>query len=89
MRKPTDAERLAVVETKLDIVLEQLKTTNEKLDILLPTFATHDDLHKQVKHLHQQLERIEKKRWVQNTLSAILGSVLTGLIGYVLMNIFK
>jgi len=35
----TKPERLAVVETKLDVVLEEIRTMNEKLDKLDVKFA--------------------------------------------------
>ena len=78
--RQTNEERLAVVETKLDTVIEQQKLTNSKLDVILPTLATTEALATLKGETEAKIRDIHAKRWVQNTLSAILGSILTFLI---------
>lgn len=77
-----DGERLVALETKMDTVLENLKaqtdkfdTMNSKLEILLPTYATKEDVEK-------LKARNTVQTWVTGSLSAILGSVLTFLVMY-------
>ena len=96
MTRLNDGERLVKVETQLTQVLQgitEIKSDNkefrDRLDLLLPTFATHEDLTQSKAELLKEINEIKASRWVQNTLSAILGSVLTLLIGYALANIFK
>lgn len=80
MAKHTQEERMAIVETKLDIVIEQLKATNDKLDSLLPTFVTKNELSDAIKPLHKEIAALKRRNWVLNTLSAILGVTLTVLV---------
>jgi hypothetical protein len=82
MTAPTQAERLIVLETKMDIVISQQKDTNTKLDVLLPTFVTQTEF-------NQELSALKRRTWVQNTLSAIMGVVLTLLLTYFFSNITK
>lgn len=87
MAKTTNEERLAVVETKIDIVItEQMKISN-KLDELLPTIATAEQVAALREEFDAKIKEIHSKRWIQNTLSAILGSVLTFLIAQFIANL--
>jgi len=80
MSKQTNEERLVVVETKLDFLIEQQKITNHKLETLLPTLATADAMNALKSEMDLRINEIHSKRWLQNTLSGLLGSVLTLLI---------
>lgn len=82
MSKLTEGERLVALETKMDIVIEQQKATNEKLDAVLPTFITEE-------RFTQEVSSLKRRSWTQNTLSAVLGVLLTLLITYVINDIFK
>lgn len=82
MTNKTEGERLVALETKMDIVIDQQKATNDKLDTLLPTFVTQPDFEK-------ALSDMRRRTWVQNTLSAILGVVLTLLLTFFFANITK
>lgn len=76
---------------------------NEKLDGLVHNFATkaevalarkeahkeHEAIREEIAVVDAKVEVISKKRWVQNTLSAILGAVLTLLVGFFIANIGK
>lgn len=66
------------LETKMDIVIDQQKSLNTKLDNIIPAFATKEEL----LGLKQDIIALKKRNWVQNTLSAVLGVVLTLLITY-------
>ncbi len=85
----TTVERITVLETKLDTVIEQQKTITYKLDKLTNTFATIAHLEEVENKLYAEIEEIKGKRWVQNTLAAILGSVLTILIAYFINDIVR
>lgn len=85
----TTVERITVLETKLDTVIEQQKTITYKLDKLTNTFATIAHLEEVEHKLYAEIKEIKGKRWVQNTLSAILGSVLTILIAYFINDIVR
>lgn len=87
MEKLTDGERLMKVETQLEAVIkgiEDIKSENkefrEKLEPLLPTYATKDEI-----------EILKKKNslqvWLTGTLSAAFGSILTFLIIYFVSNV--
>lgn len=69
MTKLTQQERLAVVESKLDTVIEQLKQVGSKLD----TFATKAEV-SELKRKHSL------QVWLVGSLSAGFGVMLTILI---------
>lgn len=80
MTNKSQEERLAVLETKMDIVIKQQEDTNEKLGKLVTTLATKSELER----LAMELENAKKKHalqtWVTGTLSAVFGAVMTLLI---------
>lgn len=80
----TDGERLIVLETKLDAVTKSqkemsgdLKTFINKVDVLLPTYATKAEV-------ETKIDNIKKAHtlqvWLVGTLSAAFGVILTVLI---------
>lgn len=75
-------ERMAAVETKLDIVIDTQKAMNEKLDKVLPTYVTKSDF-------DDAINGLNRRRWMQNTLSAILGVLLTLLTTYAFTDLIK
>lgn len=85
----TDGERLVKLETQLDAVQKTLDKIDKQLTAVLPTFVTHDEHKATVDDLRSELSEIKGKRWIQNTLSSILGSVLTFLVSYALFTVFK
>ena len=80
MTNKSQEERLAVLETKMDIVIKQQEDTNEKLGQLVTTLATKAELDR----LELKLENAKRKHnlqtWVTGTLSAIFGVVMTLLV---------
>ena len=79
----TDSERLAVVETKLDILTEEIKKIGKGQSELMASLPTYVTL---AQH-NKAIETLNRKRWVQNTLSAIFGAVLSLLVGYFITHI--
>lgn len=84
MTRPTEIERLAVVENNINALAvtvkegfaetkESIKEVNHKLDQSLPTFATKAELEQYKKKSSLQV-------WLTGTLSAIFGVVMTILI---------
>lgn len=99
MAKP-DGERIASLETSMsniDRKVDALKagmdagfaTINARLETLHSDadkrFVTKDEM----TTLKDDLNELKNKRWVHNTLSAILGAVLTSLIGVVVYFVTK
>lgn len=80
MTKLNNGERLVALETKMDIVIATVEKTNGKLDRLLPTYATKEEL-----------EAVKRRNtWITvlvGVLSAIFGSVLTYLVNYFLTTV--
>lgn len=91
MRQLSDAERLAVVETKIDTVLRQQNETIKKLDILLPTFATKADMDEMEARHAKSMVELRKKHtlsmWVLGFSSMIFSSIVTLLLAFFFANI--
>lgn len=86
-------ERLVAVETNLQNLTtavnasaketkETLKELGNKIDLALPTFVTKTEF-------EAELKAIKRRTVVQNTLSAILGSILTLLVSFFFYTISK
>ena len=91
MKQLSDAERLAVVETKIDTVLRQQSQTIEKLDSLLPTFATKADMDEMDRKHTDEMIKLGRKHtlsmWVLGICSMIFSSIITLLIAFFVSNI--
>ena len=88
---------------RLTQVENAVKELTKKIDGVVSGFATHKDIEvarnqAQVEHdaiyekiadVEQDVLAIKRRNWIQNTLSAILGSILTILLTYVLLDILK
>ncbi|MCA9330390.1 hypothetical protein KDA11_07085 [Candidatus Saccharibacteria bacterium] len=93
MQNISNTERLAVVEIEIEntkeqvteikgIVKEGFEGLNAKFDDLSEIYVTKKD--------HRtSIAELRAKRWYENTMSAIAGSVLTGIIGYILLEVFR
>lgn len=73
---------------------EGFALVNQKLDRISKRFATKDELLDHVRDVESdmssmtmRMDKLESRRWIQNTLSAILGSIMTFLLMYFLNNI--
>ena len=94
MTKLTESERLAVLETKVDSILEVVEKTNTKIDNLsgsLTTYVTKGELDKAIIERNEQIGALKlalgdvaRKHtftvWLTGTFSAAAGVLLTILI---------
>jgi len=81
---------------------EGFKIIGEKLEHMSMNYATHKDIevakqqaklehnaiYSELEDVKLDIQSLKKKTWVQNTMSAILGAVLTLLIAHVFNDIF-
>lgn len=81
---------------------EGFKELGDKLEAMSQNFATHKDIEvakRQAKMEHdaiyveiadvkRDVHALQKKTWIQNTLSAIMGAILALLISYAFYGIF-
>lgn len=81
------------LKTELKNSTNRLET---KLDGIASGFATHKDIevakeqarleheaiYKKIGGVEKEVHNLKKRNWVQNTLSAILGSILTFLVAF-------
>ena len=94
MSKQTNEERLVVLETKLDAVSEQIRAIDRKLEMMNANFVSrtkHEDdlkdLQGAISRNTKEIERQDRKRWIQNTLAAVFGAVLSLLVAYFVSSI--
>jgi replicative superfamily II helicase len=87
MSKLTIEERMIKTETLLNQVLIELKELKDDWREARTSFVTLDKHVEDIAEIKKDLAEIKGKRWIQNTLSAILGAVLTVLVGYFIANI--
>lgn len=85
----TTVERITVLETKLDTVIKQQEVITRKLDSLTNNFVTKEHFAEIEDKIFDEIREIKGRRWVQNTLSAILGVVLTLLVTYVINDLIR
>ena len=81
---------------------EGFKELGEKLEAMSHNFATHKDIevakqqarmeheaiYAELEDVKEDIKSLKKKTWIQNTLSAIMGAILTLLIAYAFNGIF-
>ncbi|UOF78004.1 hypothetical protein [Caudoviricetes sp.] len=84
MTKLTELERLVAVETKLDTVIETLKTTNEKLDVFLPTFVTHSTLTEKLNEVDKKVDSALKEKKSRAVVRDVLIVMLTSTVTFLL-----
>lgn len=85
-----------VLGAKQDALAQRLEKMELKLDNYAGNFITHEvfelrmkELELRITQLTAEVNRLTSQRWLQNTLSAILGSIITGTVGYILYTIFN
>jgi hypothetical protein len=82
----TSTERL---ESKLDGIASGF-ATHKDIEVAKEQAKTeHNAIYEKINDLELDISGLKKRNWVQNTLSAILGAVLTLLISYFFANITK
>ena len=93
MAKP-QGERVASLETaminldkKVDAGFKDIKLDIKALGVKFDASHASNDIHfatkEELNTIRTQLVKLKSRSWVQNTLSAILGAVITSLIGVV------
>lgn len=77
---------------------EGFQKLSDKLDVMSCTFATHKDveaaqneaklehkaIYEEIDDIKDDIDKIKTQKWLQNTLSAIFGAVISLLIAYTL-----
>lgn len=76
-----------VLATKLDTVIARLDKQDSRFDALEGRFVLQAVYEPRMLQLENKVNGLISRRWVQNTLSAILGSILTYLTVYFFTNI--
>lgn len=96
MTTKTNTERLAVVETQLTQVLVGItelkndgKEFRDRLDLLLPTFATHEDLKSIELELTAKINQSRNSRLKDLVIQALIIGPISALIGFFFANIIK
>lgn len=88
---------------RLTQVENAVKELTKKIDGVISGFATHKDIevakdqaklehdaiYEKIDDVETDVNSLKSRNWVHNTLSAILGSVLTFLLLYFLQDIIK
>lgn len=82
---------------------EGFQKLSDKLDKMSAVFATHKDIevakeqaelehraiYEEINDVKKDVEKLQKKTWIQNTLSAILGAVIALLVTYTVNGILN
>lgn len=76
-----------VLAAKLDSVIARLDKQDVRFDAMDARFVLQVVYEPRMLSLENKVNAIMARRWIQNTLSAILGSIMTVLIGYFLLNL--
>lgn len=87
MSKMTNEERLVKLETLMTQVLEEIKELRIDYKSNFQRFTDQQKHDEDVMELREMIKAIQAKRWVQNTLSAILGAVLAFLLNFFAVNV--
>lgn len=80
---------------------EGFQKLSDKLEQMADVFATHKDIevakeqaemehksiYEEIEDIKKDVQKLQKSTWIQNTLSAILGSILALLVAYVINDI--
>ena len=89
MTKQTIPERMIKLETLMEQSLSEIKEIRIDLKHMSNSFVTKTEFKEEIIEIRNQVGAISKRSWIQNTLSAILGAVLTLLVSYFISNIGK
>ena len=87
MANLTTKEEIVGLKKDIEFIKNTLEKMSVKLDNVLPTFVTQPDHNDDIAALRKEINDIKGRRWVQNTLSAILGAVLTLLVSFFISNV--
>lgn len=89
MAQLTNSERLVKLETLMTQVLTEIKEMRTEMKTTSSLFVSVDKYVEDMEEIRTELAEINSKRWVHNTLSAILGAILTLLLSYFITNVGK
>ena len=89
MTKQTLPERMVKLETLMEQALSEIKEVRSDIRIMSDSFVTKTEFREELTRVEKQLAVFSKRSWFQNTLSAILGVILTVLIGFFIANVGK
>lgn len=83
----SDQERLVVLETKVDTIIESQKSISTKLDLLLPTLVTQPQFDKETALLKAEIAELKAelmKAKGHNTILNVLTGVFSAAFGVVM-----
>lgn len=80
MTTKTEGERLAIVETKINIVIDQQKEVMKKMDEILIAQPTYVTIEKHQLDLAQLQRKNSLQVFLTSTLAAAFGAMMTILI---------
>lgn len=94
MSKLTEAERLVKLETLLEKLYAEFAEFRLEMKEANANFVSsqkHEDdlldLKREITRTKKRIDQIEKSKWIQNTLSAVLGAILSLLVAYFINNV--
>lgn len=87
MTKITNEERLMRVETQIETLISEVRDMRKDIKSWSGTFVRKEDYDKSIGRLNEKIEKVDRRRWVQNTLSALLGAVLAILVSFWFTNL--
>lgn len=76
-----------VLASKLDTVIARLDKQDARFDAMDARFVLQVVYEPRMLALENKVNSMMAKRWVQNILSMVFGSLITGLVGYFILNI--
>ena len=83
----TQAQGFASLNSKLDEIAGSFITKAELATAQAAADKEHEIIYGRIADNEKDINELNRKRWVQNTLSVILGAVLSILIAYFIQNI--
>lgn len=96
MTRLTDGERLVKLETQVGQVLQGIteikedgKEFRDRLDLLLPTFATHEDLKVIELRLSKDIKEAKRLGLIKTIVTSVVTAVIVGIIMFEVGRFFK
>ena len=84
-----EQQEIATLKANMKTIITRIETMDHKLDKLIEANSKVLLLEKDVETLRGEIINIRRSKWIQNTLSAIFGAVLTLLITYIIQDIVR
>lgn len=83
----TETERLVKLETLMTQALDEIKELRAEVKAATNVYVTATKHNDDISDIQKELAALKASRWVQNTLSAVLGAILSLLIAYFINNV--